>query len=330
MSLNRTLLPACLTVALAAALAGCVGVATTDEPGVAPGEVVEPSGADGDDRPAEVTVTHAQGETTVPVDPQRVITFDLATLDTLAALDVEVIGVPKSNLPGELARFDTPEVLDVGTLFEPDYEAVNAAEPDLIVVAGRSSEALPQLDRIAPTIDLSNDWSDFRASIEANARVIGQVFDKEDEIEELVAALDRDVDAARALAAEAGQALILMTAGGQATAYGPGSRFGFLHDELLVEPAIEDVEEATHGEAISFELVATTNPDWLFVVDRDAALGESGQAAAQVLDNELVAGTTAWQQDQVVYLDSVDWYVINGGIGTLSRMVAEVTAALER
>lgn len=314
--------PVALAAALAASalLAACAGPAaeteTREEPAAAP------------EAPAEVTVTHAQGETTVPVDPETVVTFDLATLDTLDALGVEVDGLPKSNLPGRLARFDTEDVLDVGTLFEPDYEAVNAAAPDLIIVGGRSSEALPELAKIAPTIDLTNDWADFRGSVEENSRVLGQVFDKADEVEQLIADLDADIEATRALAADAGDALVVMTAAGEVTAYGPGSRFGFLHDELGVTPAVEDVEAATHGEAVSFEFLAETNPDRLFVVDRDAAVGEAGAAAAQVLDNELVHGTTAWSQDQVVYVDSVDWYIVNGGLGTLQRIVDQVAAAL--
>ena len=294
-------------------------------------EEVEPAGeaeVTAQEVPTEITVTHAQGETTVPVNPETVLTFDLATLDTLSELGVEVDGLPKSNLPGHLADFDTPDMLDVGTLFEPDYEAVNAAAPDLIIVAGRSAESLPELEKIAPTIDLSNDWADFRGSVEANAMILGQIFDKEDEVAELVAQLDADIEAAKEITADAGTGLVVMTAGGEVTAYGPGSRFGFVHDELGLTPAIEDVEAATHGEAVSFEFIAEANPDWLVVVDRDVAVGESGAAAAQVLENELVAGTTAWSSDQVVYVDSVDWYIVNGGLGTLSRMVDEITTAL--
>ncbi|KGM13551.1 iron ABC transporter substrate-binding protein [Cellulomonas bogoriensis 69B4 = DSM 16987] len=282
------------------------------------------------DEPAEVTVTHAQGETTVPVNPEVVLTFDLATLDTLDVLGIGVDGVPKSNLPGRLAAYDTDDHLDIGTLFEPDYEAVNAARPDLIIVAGRSSSALPELDKIAPTIDLSNDWADFRTSIEDNSRILGQIFDVEAEVDRLIADLDAGITRTREITADAGEALIVLTAGGEVTAYGPGSRFGFLHDELGVTPAIEDVEEATHGEAISFELIAETDPDWLVVVDRDAATGEAGAAAEQVLDNELVATTTAWSENQVHYVDPVDWYIINGGLGTLQRVVDEVAGAFDR
>ncbi|MCL3861028.1 siderophore ABC transporter substrate-binding protein [Actinotalea sp. K2] len=317
---RRTTAAATATVLLAALTACATAEAPTEQtPAPESGATLAPS---------EVTVTHAQGETTVPLTPQVVLTFDLASLDTLATLGVDVAGVPKSNLPGALAAYDTDEYLDIGTLFEPDYEAVNAAEPDLIIVAGRSAEALPELTKIAPTIDLSNDWADFRGSIETNAEVLGQIFDLEEDVAALVDQLDTDIRAAREVTAEAGTGLIVMTAGGEVTAYGPGSRFGFVHDELGLTPAVEDVEEATHGEAVSFEFLAETNPDWFVVVDRDAAIGESGAAAAQVLDNELVAQTTAWQDDQLYYADPVDWYIINGGLGTLSRIVASVTDAL--
>ena len=306
-----------LALAAVLLLGACAGTADADAP--ATSATAEPTTR---------SVTHAQGTTEVPADPQRVVTFDLATLATLDALDVDVIGVPKSNLPGSLESYASDEYTDVGTLFEPDYEAVNALEPDLVIVAGRSSEALPELDKIAPTIDLSNDWADFHDSVVANAEVLGEIFGAQDQVTELVAELDASVAKVQEAAADAGTALILLTSGGEVTAYGPGSRFGYLHDTLGLAPAVEDVEAATHGEAVSFEFVQQANPDWLFVVDRDVATGEASQAAAQVLDNELVHATTAWQQDQVVYVDPVAWYLVNGGLPTLQSMTEEVATAL--
>jgi len=314
-------------VLLAASLTACAS-----QPESAPAPAAADGGATseatGPVDAGELTVTHAQGTTTVPVDPERVLTFDLAALGTLEQLGVDVTGVPKANLPGDLAKYAGEEYLDIGTLFEPDYEAVNAAEPDLIIVTSRSAPALPELDKIAPTVDLSNDWTDFYGSNIANIRTLGEIFDKTAEAEAAIAALDARVEAVQAKAGELGTALIVLTSGGEVTAYGPGSRFGILHDTLGVTPAVEDVEAATHGEAISFEFILETNPDWLFVVDRDAATGEGGAAAAEVLDNELVAQTTAAQQDQIVYVDSIAWYILGGGLVALDAMIAEVEAVL--
>lgn len=277
---------------------------------------------------AEITVKHAQGETVLPDTPRKVLTFDLATLDTLDLLGVDVAGVPDFALPEYLAKYkDTPRI---GSLFEPDFEAVAAAAPDLIIVAGRSSKAYPELAKIAPTVDLSTDWTDYGASVKANSVILGDIFGKQAEVAALIADLDASIEAVNADAATAGKGLIILTSGGKVSAYGAGSRFGWIHQTLGVVPAIEDVEAATHGDAISFEFIHETNPDWLFVIDRDAAVGETGQAAEQVLNNDLVAQTNAWKNGNVVYVDGMKSYVINGGLHAFQDLVTDIGTALAK
>ncbi len=41
-----------------------------------------------------ISVEHAQGVTTVPLHPKKVVVFDPAILDTLDALQIPVAGVP--------------------------------------------------------------------------------------------------------------------------------------------------------------------------------------------------------------------------------------------
>ncbi|RYE79778.1 MAG: hypothetical protein EOP19_19750, partial [Hyphomicrobiales bacterium] len=84
---------------------------------------------------ADLVIKHAQGETKVVRNPQKVITFDYASLDTLDALGVDIAGLPGSNLPHYLGQYGDAKYIKVGTLFEPDYEAIAAAQPDLIIVA---------------------------------------------------------------------------------------------------------------------------------------------------------------------------------------------------
>jgi iron complex transport system substrate-binding protein len=299
-------------------LSGCGGTVAEEKPESASAEA----------GPEEITVTHAQGETTVPVKPERVLTFDIAALTTLDALDVDVWGLPKENLPGSLEKYASNDYENIGTLFEPDYEAVQAAEPDLIIVAGRSAAVYPELSKIAPTIDLSNDAADFRNSVIANAETLGEIFDRSDEVDEMVATLDDSVSDVQDVAADAGTGLIVMTNAGEVSAFGPGSRFGFLHDDLGIAPAIEDVEAATHGEAVSFEFLLETDPDWLFVVDRDAATTGATDNAKAVLDNEIVKQMSAYQNDRIVYVDPVAWYIVNGGLSNLQAMTDEVEDAI--
>ncbi len=273
----------------------------------------------------DIVAKHAQGETTVAQNPTKVLTFDLASLDTLDALGVDILGLPGSNLPAYLSKYSDDKYVKVGTLFEPDYEAVAAAAPDLIIVAGRSAGAFGELSKIAPTIDLSNDWANFEGSIKSNSRILGEIFGKTAEIDAMIAALEGKIAAIKAKAPEAGNGLIVLTNGAELTAFGPGSRFGWIHESLGIPAAVEAKAE-THGDVISFEFVLETNPDWLFVIDRDAATG-SGSSAA-ILDNELINQTEAVKNGRVVNIDPVRSYVVNGGLPAFTVLVDQVGAAI--
>lgn len=271
-------------------------------------------------------VETAPGPVEVAEGPVRVVVFDMAALDTIAALEVQPVGVPEKVYVPYLDEV-AAQAETVGTLFEPDFEAVAALEPDLIVVGGRSSPQFDALAAIAPVIDMTigDDalLEDGRARIDA----YGALFGKGAEAAALAAGLDAEVAAARAAVAGKGNALIVLTNGPKVSAYGPGSRFGWVHAALGLPPAVEDVEAATHGEAISFEFISTANPDWLLVVDRAAAIGEAGAGARDTLDNPLVAGTTAWKEGQVVYLDAAPIYIAGGGVRSLAHTLGEITAA---
>ncbi len=87
-------------------------------------------------------------------------------------------------------------------------------------------------------------------------------------------------------AANDSKALIVLGSEGKVSAYGPNSRFGLIHDVFGFKAADEKIEVSTHGQNITFEYILETNPDVLFVVDRDAAVG--GDASAKdSIENEL-------------------------------------------
>ncbi|MCA9859557.1 MAG: siderophore ABC transporter substrate-binding protein [Thermomicrobiales bacterium] len=276
----------------------------------------------------EIVVQHAQGETTVPLNPEVVLTFDLASADTLDKLGVAIAGLPKSNLGGDFARFDTDDILDIGTLFEPDYEAVAAANPDLIIVANRSAETLPELSKIAPTIDMTTSGTDFIGDLHTQTTTLAAIFEKEAEAAELLAGIDAQIEELKTKTADAGTGLVVLTSGGEVTALAPGGiRGGFIYDTLGFQVPVDDLEQATHGEPISFEFLLEHNPDWLFVFDRDSVTGGDGVAAQELLDNAIVHETTAWQNDQIVYLDPYNWYIVMNGLGTVQSMIDELDAA---
>lgn len=273
-------------------------------------------------------IKHASGTTEVEKNPETVIVFDLSALDTLEALGVDVAGIPDGPMPAMLQHFkDGTE--KVGSLFEPDFEAVNALQPDLIIVASRSQSKYADLAKLAPTIDLTVSPDQFKEGVEGNARLLGEIFGKEDEAEAQIAAFETSLETLQGLTADAGTALMLLTTGGKVAAFGPGSRFGDVYDLYGFEPADSALDVGNHGQAVSFEYIMEKNPDWLYVLDRDAAIGTSGEAANQLLDNELVARTNAWKNDHVIYADSGLLYLAPAGIRAQKILVDQVIDALQ-
>ncbi|WP_206330655.1 siderophore ABC transporter substrate-binding protein [Modestobacter sp. KNN46-3] len=273
-------------------------------------------------------------ETTVevPVDPEKIVVFDMASLDTIGALGGEVAGAPLDFVPEYLQDSLADDAFDAGTLYEADLVEIEAQQPDLIVIGGRSSALYDDLSEIAPTVDLGMRGS-FTDTLERNTTFLGEVLGAEDEAAAAVAEIEAGIAEAQQVTAAAGTGLGLMVSGGRLSAMAPagedasgrGARGGLIYDTFGVEPVVEDIEAATHGEPVSFEFLLETDPDHLWVVDRDAATSAEGaQAAAQVLDNEIVQQTTAFKEDQVHYLDPTAWYVVFGGIETAQIMIDDV------
>ena len=273
-----------------------------------------------------VSIDTDQGERRVPTDPDKVVVYDLAALDTLDALGVEIDGVPTAPYPERLSKFGEGGPEKVGTLFEPDFEAVNALQPDLIIVGGRSRSQANALSDIAPTIDMSVDPKTYLESSLSRIEALAKIFGKTELANERIAELRASIDRLKSRAADAGKGLVLLTTGNKVSAYGPGSRFGVLYTDFGIEPADEGLATGNHGEAVSFEYIAKTDPNWLFVIDRDAAIGRG--SAASLLDNDLVRGTTAWSKGQVVYLDPADWYLAGSSLRAVQNAVDQIDAAL--
>ncbi|MBT0956220.1 ABC transporter substrate-binding protein [Alphaproteobacteria bacterium KMM 3653] len=274
----------------------------------------------------EVQIETAAGAVSVPAAPEAVVTLDLAAFDTLTALGVDVAAVPAVSPPAYLAEALAGKPT-VGSLFEPDFEALAVMGPDLIVAGGRSQRQVEPLSKIATAIDMTISGENLLADAKARIEAYGKVFGNEAGADKLLGDLDAAIAQVQSAAEGKGNALIVLTNGGKISAYGDDSRFGWLHTELGLPEAFPELTAETHGEAISFEFIAEVNPDWIFVVDRGAAIGQEGEAAAVTLDNPLVAGTTAGASGQIVYLDSARLYLVGGGYHSLMGTIDEVLAA---
>ncbi|EIE50157.1 ferrichrome ABC transporter periplasmic ferrichrome-binding protein FhuD-1 [Citreicella sp. 357] len=279
----------------------------------------------------DVTIDTATGPVTLTQAPQSVVVFDAPSVDTISALGQPIAGLPSPLYMGSIGGM--ARVLDaatpVGTLFEPDFEALAVMGPELIVAGGRSSTQLGPLSRIAATIDMTVDGAGGNMVSQTRGRIaaFGALFDREDAAAELTEALTAKLDEAAAAVKGKGKALVILTNGGKISAFGSGSRFGWLHDAVGLPQAHPGLQAETHGQAISFEFLAQTDPDWLLVIDRGAAIQADSQAARATLDNPIVARTRAAQNDRIVYLDAAPIYISGGGARSMMHTLDELIAA---
>lgn len=280
---------------------------------------------------ATKTVTDNLGQHQIPVTPQKLVVFNPAILDTLDALGVPVAAVPKveTSLPPFLAKYKGKTYLNAGSMFEPDFEALSQFKPDVIIGGGRTTNADKELNNIAPTLNFDRDDKQFPESLRLQTLKLGEVFNKQAEAKQLVARFDQQLKDVRPRSQNAGTALIMIVTGGKMSAFGPGSRFGFIYDGLGFKPAITLGQPGKHGNALSAELVHEANPDWIFVIDRDAAIGfPNAKPAAQVLNNPLVNSTNAAKKQHIIYLNASELYVA-GGMTTFIHALTDVDNALK-
>jgi len=295
-----------MTLSCAFALAACGGQdgSASGQAGSAAAEV--PAGS--------VKVQTARGEAVVPQNPERVAVYDLGAVDTLSKLGVKIgASVDSQNL----AYLDAPlkDAVKAGTLFEPNYEALNAYNPQLIVIGSRMAKdkVSDELAKLAPTIDMTAQTDNMKESAKARIDAYGRIFGKQAEADALKAEIDKTFADAKAAAQGKGKGLVILVNAGKLSAFGPDSRLGgWIHRDIGVPAVDEAIKEGSHGQPVSFEYIKEKNPDWLFVLDRSAAIGEEGQAAREVLNNPLVAQSTAWKKGQVVYLPP-ETYLAAGG-----------------
>lgn len=275
-----------------------------------------------------VPVQHVDGETMVSANPQKAVVMDLGVLDIVHVLDGQVVGVPKANFPTHMAEYNQDRYAKLGTLFEPDLEAIKAVSPDLIIVGRRSAKAYPDLAKIGPTLNLTFDQQNLVDSVAQNTRLVASLYNKQDQAELLLEKLDTSVKELRSLTEKAGKGLLVFTSGGKMISQGPDSRFGVLFKGFGVQPAMTDFPEGK-GIPLTPELLHATNPDWIYVIDRDASLGREGPTAQELLDDAQVAQTTAGKRKQIVYLDPTNWYLLDGaGLTTMQANVEQILVAL--
>lgn len=277
----------------------------------------------------KVSVQHLSGTTEVIINPKNTVVLTYGVMDSFEDLGIEFKGAPMGNIPAYLGKYaEDKNISDVGGIKEPNMEKVNAIEPELIIISARTAAMYDEFSKIAPTINLDIDTKDYMNSFKANQRTIGKLFGKEEKVEQELKAIDNRVAKINEATAKSDKtALVVLANEGRLSAYGKGSRFGIIHDVFGVKPADQKIEVSTHGQAISNEFIKELNPDYIFVIDRGAAIKRATMSKEEFA-NALVKQTNAYKNDKIIFLNPEVWYLSGGGLKSIKMMLDEVEQAI--
>lgn len=277
----------------------------------------------------EVTIPTARGEVTLSAPPAKIAVFDTGSIDTLHALGVKVDGAADVAKLIPYTQSTLANAQKVGTVFEPNLEALNELKPDLIIVGTRTAKKFDDVSSLAKTIDLTDNGDKLIESGLQRIDSFGKLFDKQAEADKLKSEISTLFQQTQAAVKGKGNGLIILVNGGKISAFGSGYRLSWIHNSLGVPMADPSLKAQGHGQPVSFEFIQKLNPDWLFVLDRIAAIGEEGKTAKEVLDNELVHQTKAWKNGQIVYLSSAS-YLAPGGVEQIKTDLTNIKHAFEQ
>ena len=246
----------------------------------------------------------------VPYDPERIAVLDMASLDILDNLGMgdRVVGSASTSLEYLTDYVDNEEVF----------------------IGGRLASSYDALSEIAPVVFLSTDSElGIVKSVTKNAETIASMFGLEDEVSKKTEGFDERIKALKKTA-EGKTALVGMTTSGSFNLMGNDGRCSIVGREVGFENLTAAESTSTHGNEASFETVVEKNPDYIFVMDRDSAIGADGaQTAKEIVENELVMGTDAYKNGRIIYLEHpAVWYTAEGGITALNIMLSDLENAL--
>lgn len=279
-----------------------------------------------------VKIKHVAGETEIPKDPKRIAVLDLAILDIIDQLDMgnRVVGIPKKSSVEYLDKYISDNnIVNLGSLKEIDLEALNSLKPDVIFIGGRLSEQYEDISVIAPTLEFNLDYTNgYMSSFTSNVESISEIFGVKSKVDEFISDFKSRLEKLKTLASGKSAIVGLVTSGSLNT-LGNGSRGSLITNEVGFENVAVDVD-STHGNTSSFELLLQKNPDYIFIIDRDTAItAEGAKVAREVMENEIVMKTNAYQNNQIVYLDPSAWYITEGGITATDKMIKDLEQGIK-
>lgn len=278
-----------------------------------------------------VSITDSINTQTLHKNPQNVVVYDLAMLDILDVLGVNVSGLPlpkeKGSYPAYLSKYESDSYYNAGNPFKPDFEVLKQQKPDLIIGGSRAFESTDKFRALAPTLDLTVDNAHLLSSLEDRTRTLGKLFNKQQQAEQAITAFNQDIQKTRPLAEKAGTAMTVLVTGDKLMAYGYGDHYGFIFDLLHFKEATQVEGKGRFGEIVDAARIKKANPEWIFVIDRNSAIGQGPANAEKLLGDPRVRATKAAKEGHIIYLDAKAIYSA-GGLSAYDQQVKRIYGVL--
>ena len=298
-------------------------------------------------KPTSIEYTDASGNTvTIPVNPETVVSLDNRTFETLEAWGIQLAAVPKAVIPEGIGYKHDDSVQDVGNHREPNLEVIAAVNPDLVIVGQRFAGFYEDIKALVPNAAVVNLDIDVSAGdgtagdqlvngFKDITTLLGRIFDKEEEAKALNEQLDQALEKAKAAYNGTDKVMGVIVSGGNIGYSAPhnGRVWGPLFDIFGWVPALE-IDNATsdhQGDEVSVEAIAQSNPDWLMVLDRDAATSSAGEStpARDVIEHaKALQKTTAVSKGQI-YIAPADTYT-NESIQTFIEIFEAIAELMSK
>ena len=302
------------------------------------------SSVDSADGPATVEITDIYGTVTVPVNPKNVVALDNRTFETLSDWGVKLAAAPKAVMPSDSPYVSDDSVQDIGSHNDPNLEIIAAVNPELVIIGQRFAGRYEEIQALVPNavvINLNFDVSadavtpgeNLVEGLKNSTIALGKIFDKNEEAEQLVSRFDTVIAKAKSAYNGTDTIVSVVVSGGNIGFSAPlsGRVWGPMYQIFGWVSALE-VAGATsdhQGDDISVEAIAQSNPDWIFVLDRDAATSSAGDAtpAQDVINNSpALQNVTAITAQKIVYAPN-DTYT-NESIQTYLELFEDIASAL--
>ena len=293
-----------------------------------------------------VEITDIHGSVLVPKNPKNVVALDNRTFETLSDWGIELAAAPKTIMPADIPYAKDDSVLDIGNHREPNLEIIAAVDPDLVIIGQRFASFYDDIKEIVPNaavIDLNFDVSETANSagdnlvngLKDSTLALGQIFDKNQEAENMIAELDEAIDNAKAAYNGKERVLSVIVSGGNIGFSAPGSGrvWGPMYEIFGWIPALEIEKSSSdhQGDEISVEAIAQSNPDWIFVLDRDAGVSSTSEAvpAQDIIDNSPALKNTKAVTNKNIFYAPNDTYT-NESIQTYIELFNKLADTLAR